>query len=43
MFEEPLTVRERLDAEVAAACTDDAERDLGVYRDWESTIADGLD
>jgi len=35
--------RERVDAEVSRILLDDVERDLEIARDFESTLADGLD
>jgi hypothetical protein len=35
--------RERLDREIAESLDADAEANMVVYRDWEPTIADGLD
>ena len=34
--------RELEDAEIARICSDTAERDLALAREWESTLADGL-
>lgn len=35
--------RELIDSEIEAAMSENAERDLAVYREWEGTMADGLD
>ena len=35
--------RELLDREIAESLAADAENDLAVIRDWDVTIADGLD
>lgn len=34
--------RELEDAEIARICSDTAERDLALAREWESTLGDGL-
>jgi len=38
-----LRQRERVDAEVSRILLDDVERDLAIVRDFESTVADGID
>jgi uncharacterized protein (DUF1778 family) len=38
-----LRQRERVDAEVSRILLDDVDRDLAIARDFESTMADGLD
>jgi hypothetical protein len=35
--------RERVDRELAAILDADLDADMAVYRDWEPTMADGLD
>jgi uncharacterized protein (DUF1778 family) len=35
--------RERTDAEVSRILLEDVERDVAIARDFESTLADGLD
>ena len=35
--------RERVDRELAAILDADVDADMALYRDWESTLADGLD
>jgi hypothetical protein len=35
--------RQRIDEEIAESCARNAELDLEVFRDWESTIGDGID
>lgn len=35
--------RERLDREIAESLEADADADMATYRDWEPTMADGLD
>ncbi len=35
--------REQLDREIAESLDADVDADMSVYRDWEVTMADGLD
>jgi hypothetical protein len=35
--------RQLVDAEVARICRETAERDRAIAREWESTLADGLE
>ncbi len=35
--------RARIDAEIAASLRENDEDDAQVYREWEATLADGLD
>ena len=39
----PTHGRELRDAEIARICAENAERDMQVYREWEGTLADGLE